>query len=297
MSVSLSPADWELLLYRIKSGKCTPFLGAGACYGHLPMAHQIASRWARRYEYPLEGEDDLARVAQFIAVESQDASLPKELLVDEFLAAHPPDFTRPDEPHGLLASLPLPLYLTTNYDPFMLKALHAAGRESARQELCAWNVRRPVRKKERSGAPILSATVEQPVVFHLHGHIGQHDSMILTEDDYLDFLVRLIRYDELLPNYVQEAMAGTSLLFIGYRLADWNFRVLFRILAGFLERSLAKAHISVQLPPGSTPEQQERAMKYLSAHFSGQKIRVFWGTASEFSTELRRRWEGFHGGT
>ena len=38
----LQDRDWTLLLRRIKDGKCTPFLGAGACYGALPLGSTLA---------------------------------------------------------------------------------------------------------------------------------------------------------------------------------------------------------------------------------------------------------------
>jgi hypothetical protein len=62
----LEEKDWNLLLGRIKDGKCNPFLGAGACAGVLPRGSDIAKKWAEEYEYPLEDCADLARVAQFM---------------------------------------------------------------------------------------------------------------------------------------------------------------------------------------------------------------------------------------
>ena len=41
MSNTLEDKDWDLLLRRIKAGKCTPFLGAGAAYGVLPLMAAI----------------------------------------------------------------------------------------------------------------------------------------------------------------------------------------------------------------------------------------------------------------
>ncbi len=38
--------DWEGLLYAIKFKQCTPFLGAGACAGVLPLGGEIAREWA-----------------------------------------------------------------------------------------------------------------------------------------------------------------------------------------------------------------------------------------------------------
>ena len=51
--------------------------------------------------------------------------------------------------------------------------------------------------KRLSGQPDIDA--DNPVVFHLHGHLGLAESLVLTEDDYLDFLVSISRNDDLIP--------------------------------------------------------------------------------------------------
>src|ERR1041384_7086880 len=76
----LQEADWNRLLRRIQSGKCTPFLGAGACYGALPLGADVAEELAQRYGYPFP-DRDLVRVAQYAAVQS-DPNAPKEDVVD-----------------------------------------------------------------------------------------------------------------------------------------------------------------------------------------------------------------------
>ena len=43
MTSTLTDKDWEILLRRIPLGKCVPFLGAGACYGALPLGAEIAA--------------------------------------------------------------------------------------------------------------------------------------------------------------------------------------------------------------------------------------------------------------
>ena len=63
------------------------------------------------------------------------------------------------------------------------------------------------------------------------------ESLVLTEYDYLDFLAAISSNKKLLPPRIQKAFTDSSLLFLGYRIADWDFHVLFRILAGYLERS------------------------------------------------------------
>ncbi len=131
MTNTLEERDWDLLLRRIWDRKCTPFLGAGACYGTLPLGADIARAWAQKHGYPLQDSGDLARVAQFLAVK-YDVMYPKEEILKEFFAGvKPPTFTDPDEPHGVLADLPLPVYMTTNYDDFMTGALESRFKDSS----------------------------------------------------------------------------------------------------------------------------------------------------------------------
>jgi hypothetical protein len=297
MPNTLKERDWDLLLRRIKAGKCTPFLGAGACFGALPLGSDIAQRWAQEHEYPLEDCSDLARVAQFLAVE-YDPMFPKEEILKRFEGCTPPDFTAPDEPHCVLAGLPLPIYMTTNYDDFMVQALKSRDKDPKR-EMCRWNQLVKDRPCVFESEPGFRPTVANPVVFHLHGHNEVVESRVITEDDYLDFLVNISRDQALLPPRIQEALAGASLLFIGYSLADWTFRVLFRGLVMSTEPSLRRISVTVQLPPRSTDaweSTQQRVQNYLDEYFERIDIRAYWGTAREFATELRRRWEEFSNG-
>jgi SIR2-like domain len=280
--------DWESLCGRIASGRCTPFLGAGACVPTLPLGGEIASEWAERYRYPLGDSRDLAKVAQFLAVR-QDPMFPKEQIVAQLRARGTPDFSDPGQPHRVLAGLPLPLYLTSNYDDFMGLALEEAGKAPAR-EFCAWNEQFSVADPDRDA---LAPTPEAPVVYHLHGRLDDPESLVLTEDDYLDFLVSVSRAD-LLPPRIQRALSDTSLLFVGYRLADWNFRVLHRGIVAAIAPSRRRLSITVQVPPAD--ESSDAVQQYLDSYFQNMNVRVFWGTAAEFAAELNRRWSRWSDG-
>jgi hypothetical protein len=284
----LTSLEWQNLMGGICDGKCAPFLGAGACEGTLPLGSDIAQEWADEHGFPFEERHDLARVAQFLAVMGGGGIFPKRMIRDRFARAGPPDFDGFDEPHAALARLPLPLYITTNYDGFMYDALDRAGKKP-RRELCRW---------QRGAAydavpPVLDGTFvpepATPVVFHLHGHLDVPESLVLTEDDYLDFLVAVSRAEMmLLPHEVQRA-AATSLLFVGYSLADWDFRVVLRGILSRLQKSEKGLNVTVQLPRDD-PQQE----KYLEEYFRGLfEVKVFWGTAREFAQELREHWEEF----
>ena len=282
---------WEILLERIREQKCTPFLGAGAAAGTLPLGSAIAEGWSREHDYPLEDPHDLARVAQFLAVKL-DAMAPKEKIRRLLADAGTPDFAEAGEPHAVLAALALPLYLTTNFDGFMTAALRARGKEP-RQELCRWNERLQTRPSVFDSPEGYRPSVDEPLVYHLHGHLDVVESLVLTEDDYFDFLVNIPRIG--IPPLIQEALSATSLLFVGYRLADWNFRVLFRGFVELTQPSDRRLSVTVQLPPTRSPELRDRAMQYLSRYFDKKEIVVFWGDAHEFMAELGRRWTESNG--
>ena len=49
MPSKLEEKDWDTLIKRIYIGKCTPFFGAGACKGTLPLGPEIAKKWTKEY--------------------------------------------------------------------------------------------------------------------------------------------------------------------------------------------------------------------------------------------------------
>src|SRR5258707_1890136 len=280
ISLSLSPDDWFFLIQTLKSGLCTPFLGAGASSMTLRTGADIAREWAKKHNYPMEDSDDLPKVAQFMAVKYRTARLPKTLMAQIVSAASHPSAVSPYDPHTALAELELPLYITTNYDNFMTKALQVRkGEKQVQVEILRWN-NGLSNLKSVFDDPNFSLTPERPLVYHLHGNADNWQSLVLTESDYIDFLVNTTASRELVPPVIRGAIAGTSLLFLGYRLADLNFRVLFQAICGSLEDSVGEAHISVQLPPFTrklTKDQRKARIEYLNGYFSKLNVKVFWG--------------------
>jgi hypothetical protein len=180
--------------------------------------------------------------------------------------------------------------MTTNYDDFIVQALKSRSKDPER-ELCCWNELVKGQPSIFASEPGFRPTVARPVVFHLHGHSEVVESLVLTEDDYLDFLVNISRERDLLPPRIQEALTGASLLFIGYSLSDWTFRVLFRGLVMSTEPSLRRISVTVQLPPTTDAQAstQQQVQRYLDKYFDKIDMRVYWGKAKEFSKELRQR--------
>lgn len=313
-SSTLSELGWQQLLRQIADRKCTAFFGAGVNQGSPPLGGEIAQRWAKDYAYPLPDNTDLQRVAQYLYLTGPNRGFPKEQMADLIRSANPPDFASSTSPLGVLADLPLPIYITTNYDDFMLRALRSRKRD-AKVELCGWwrpalpqnqnfavlyndpdfsspdrapNVQVKGFGKSRFKSRNFVPTASSPVVYHLHGHYESLESMVLTENDYLDFLVNMSRDQTLLPAAIQQALTGCALLFMGYSLADYDFRVLFRGLIYPLAQN-RRLCVSIQLPQS----QKTEALEYLNKYFGDMQITVYWGKAEKFGEELSERWEKY----
>jgi hypothetical protein len=298
-------ADWARLIDQLRNGDCTPFLGAGASHGTLPSGTQLSRQWADAYQYPFPDDDDLARVMQYVAITTRDPIHVKRLLCRELEAsaeARPPDFTDPAEPHALLAQfLRVRVFLTTNYDDLLVQALRSVGRKP-RVAVCPWHEGLPYDRELLQSGPGLDPQPDEPLVYHLHGSLRTPESLVLTEDDYLEFLVNVAmgraEQDQdrmLVPAAILTALTTRPLLFIGYSLRDWTFRVLFQGLLRAIPEISRRQHVSVQLLPpvnGSVAEARERAHRYLTRYMEGRKISIFWGSAAEFCTELRARMGG-----
>lgn len=290
---SLNERDWKLLLKRIADGKCTPIIGSSINQKYIPGRQAIAASWVSEFGYPLPDNSDLARVAQYLAVE-YDPYFPKEELQKQLESVETPDFDSPNQPHAILADLQLPIYITTNYDNFMIDALSQRGKKDPRRELCRWNP-----YLLRSHPSVLETgfkpTPANPLVYHLHGQFESPESLVLTEDDYLDFLVNISSNEYELPSRIQRTLTDSSLLFIGFRPEDWDFRVLFRGLVAAAEEGLRRISVTVQLPPlpENSAAAQEKSQRYLNNYFdqNDRQMRVYWGSTEDFLAELNQRWK------
>ena len=287
----MQDTDWEVLMKRIKDGRCTPFLGAGVYSEGPSLRSSVAKTWATEKNYPFSDSDDVARVARYLNVEYGDAEYASGLYVDELRKVPLPNFDDPNEPYHILARLPLPIYITTNYDDMMEQAL-AKNQRDVKPDLCKWV------KGLDDISPLaeegFQPNVANPSVFHLYGYMKTQQSMVMSEDDYFQFLISVSKDPELIPKRIQQAITGTSLMLLGYSLEDWDFRILFHFLAGYLKNSTSRTHVAVQLSPSATTDDlKQRAQAFFDKYFESKSpdIRVSWDTTQGFVTMLRDSWQ------
>lgn len=305
------------LMDAIRSGRCTPILGASLAEGLLGSRREVAAHWAEEYRFPLSpySREDLPEVAQYLAV-NQSPIFPREGL-GKFLRAEiwkryakdlPPTLENAEVPdliaavgelnrkrdandaHAVLAALPFPVYITTNADNLLTGALKAAGKDP-QVELCKWNEDMST-ESIYNREPDFRPTPQRPLVYCLFGQFSDLDSMVLTEDDYFDYLIGVTSNKDLIPGVVRRALADTALLFLGFQLDDWNFRVLYRSIMSQEGRSRRKkySHIAAQIDPeeGRILE-PDRARRYLESYFGDSDISIYWGSAEDFVRDLQRQ--------
>lgn len=177
----------------------------------------------------------------------------------------------------------------------MEMALQSRNKDPKR-ELCRWNETVRHHPCIFDGEAVFEPTPANPVVFHLFGHDKSPESLVLTEDDYLDFLVNISKNEDVIPSRVRRAIASTSLMIIGFTLGDRSFQILFRGLISSSHSRMNRISLTVQLPPVSedpNDPKQQNLQKYFDDYFGVAGIRAYWGTTREFTSELRQRWKDF----
>ena len=332
--------SWTQLILDIHRGKCVPILGAGVLEPMLGGTREVARELAEKNGYPFAvgGRDDLPQVAQFLETMRTPAAPQVQVPVlaemaetvgrrySRAAAAHAagPDpgavlrdrlavawgeyrVGRPFEPHQYLAGMTtIKTLVTTNPDDLLERALAAAGRPA---KVHRWG-------GAADDAPDPAGLVGGgPQVFHLMGRLDDLDSVVLTEDDYFEFLTANARRATQTKNealsgdmadiLLQGALASSALVFLGFRITDWDFRTVCRLLADQTGKGgrRKRTHIAVQVDPeDGTHEDAIQARNYIAklcnrwiAEPSQSQVAVYWGTAEDFLEELDREWKRLQG--
>ena len=95
---------------------------------------------------------------------------------------------------------------------------------------------------------------------------------------------------------VREALANSALLFIGFQMSDWGFRVLMRIIASQPKSRLKNYHhVAVQVRPEEgrgldTAWARKYLVKYFDSANIGSQRAIYWGSSADFLTVLDERW-------
>ncbi len=125
------------------------------------------------------------------------------------------------EPYRILANLPLSMYITTTPDNLLADALcKSRGEGSTRVEYSRWNARAVWPRPLDAQQPAYEPSPECPLLYYLFGSLALPKSVAVTEDDYFDHLLSMSRRDRMPPIVVNRRLVDTTLLFLGFHIAE-----------------------------------------------------------------------------
>ncbi|HUR85201.1 MAG TPA: SIR2 family protein [Solirubrobacteraceae bacterium] len=224
----------DLVADGVRKQQCILFLGAGV---HAPppedapfqyplderppfgaaLSRELARSCALVERYPDEDLANLQRVALFYEIERS-----RHQLVDAVRGAVQTG-RRPSPMLRALARLDFPLVITTNYDQLFEQALAEAGKQP-RVAIYTPNL--------EATPDFRDPTAQSPIVFKIHGDISRPETLVVTDEDYIQFVLRMSNKDpyDPVPLTLKFYLTGWTTLFVGYSLLDYNLRLLFKTL-------------------------------------------------------------------
>jgi SIR2-like domain len=250
-----APRDMLLRIVanHIQEQSCILFLGAGVhqppapsssykqIAAHPPIGSDLSRILAAECgvdRMPNEDPTNLRRVSQFYEMRLGRAALVQRL--KKILGN-----CRPSLILKALAELDFPVIATTNYDTLIEDALRNAGKEPKR---CVYHPNEYQHTPEmENGSP------DAPALLKIHGDINTPESIVITDEDYIQFVMRMGDKEEFnpVPNTFRYALRTMPTLFIGYSLVDYNLRALFKTLRWKMDPARMPGSYAVDVKPDS----------------------------------------------
>lgn len=199
----------ESLVEDIQNEECIVFLGAGASTEGVPNTKKLVDVLIERCNFPSTLPPILPKVAQYFC-DTLDAGLKGRLTREirhymDYFMEHGEANNFATMVHDIIAKIGLfKIIITTNWDVFMERELNLLPivRDS---DLVYWD------DNKRQ-------------VIKLHGCISQPETIIVTEEDYNDFIEK--EFGSLICNKIKDLMATKTFLFLGYSLKDESFQII-----------------------------------------------------------------------
>lgn len=243
--------DFKVIADVVKSGECILFLGSGA---HFPsekynypgsecpplggsLSRELAGDCGFCKRFPGEAATNLQRVSLCYEIEHSRAALVAKIRSAVHVGKRPSPALR------ALAELPFRLIITTNYDQLFERALREAKKEP---RVGVYNP-----DEYTVTADYKKPTAEEPFVFKIHGDVSKPESIIITDEDYIQFVLRMSDKDVFhpVPHTFRYNFTRWPTIFVGYSLLDYNLRLLFKSLRWRLDDSQIPDTYSVDPSP------------------------------------------------
>jgi len=170
-----------------------------------------------KVDYDQASNRDLAYIAQqFLSIKGA-RRVDLEDLAKDFLEANTkeiPDF------YYKLAELPLHLIINTTPDDYMERALREKGKACVTHH---YNFKRECNQSIEADM----ITQERPLVYNLFGTMKEAESLVMTDNNQLEFVRNVVKDDPRIPDEILGQFDHRkTYLFLGFNLENWQFRLL-----------------------------------------------------------------------
>ncbi len=239
--VEAVPEDVRAVAQKIRTDRCILFVGAGVhaappadsrwkySESQRPMrGGELATHLAEQSDYsdhyPDETARNLGRIALYCDIHRNYG---REWLVRE-VRRKVHSGKRPSPAVRALAELDLAFFATTNYDQLLEDALRSHHKRPC---VSTYHKDSKAQTDDYVGDKT-DPTPEEPFLLKFHGDIDQPESLVITDEDYIDFLLRMGDKEPFnpVPPVFRYAFARYTTIFVGYSLLDYNLRLLFKTL-------------------------------------------------------------------
>jgi len=198
---------------------------------------QQAKELQGNHEYIRKHITNLQRISWFYQFKHQRKSLVTRI------SQEVEEDKKPSAVIRALAEIDFPIVITTNYDQLFEEALG----------LLAKKVSPLIYDPETHETEDLFGLPkkDQRWLFKIHGCVSRPESIVITDEDYIRFVMRMNDGENFhpVPQKIRTQLVEWPTLFVGYSLLDYNLRLLFRTLRWRVKPSKRPATYSLDLYP------------------------------------------------
>lgn len=219
-------SEWNRLLKSVAGGHCAVILGPDMmALGEQgkDVSQKLAAAITEKYKLEsVVASDQLAHVVDTYLQRGGKRYELEDFITDFYSGQVADDPSFFDQ----LAALPFIIYLTTTHDNFLLSAL-----EKNQEKVPQLGYYDAHRGAESDLAP---PTSTNPILYQLFGKLDKPDSLILSENDLLNFIQNIVASSPGLAHQVEGVLRDkeTTFLFVGFGFSQWYVRILLHTLLG-----------------------------------------------------------------
>ena len=242
--MSLTNDQWNDICDAIQQNECVLLLGPNAAtYNGEPLSQLLAKRMARslQREYGVAPTDCPAKLFELVKMYQSKCGDRTNALekIGRMFRSFYEEFVPMDIPiYRLLAELPLRYIINTSPDDLAAQALVQKDRVP---HFFFYHFFKPEHNSTANAKAVdldQVIDIDRPLLYNLTGHYSQPDSLVLTDDDRLQFVEKVLQTDKggLPPNlafyYTNKPRfrMRKTYLFVGFDFNEWHLRLLMHLL-------------------------------------------------------------------